>query len=156
MSEFISNVPELEAMLAEATIYAVDAAACVYRDGIKASISGPSPSSPGNPPGLRSGRLRDSISNDVEQVGWDALACVGMDMSVGGIGRTPPWLYGIYLENGASAGRPRAFKLPNGQWRMRKNPMLPRPFMKPAYYDQGHAQLALIKASEAFKQVLDK
>lgn len=88
---------------------ATDAAADTIVVGMKLALSGPSPSLPGNVPGMRSGRLKQAIS----AVAWrnnnhDSETLVGIDTSVNGVKKTPPWLYGIFLEYGTikMAARP--------------------------------------------------
>lgn len=89
---------------------AANAGADVVVVGMKLALGGPSPSSPGNVPGKRSGRLQQAIS----AVAWrnnngDAETLVGIDPNVNGVKKTPPWLYGIFLENGTRKMQPRPF-----------------------------------------------
>lgn len=148
-----SNLKSCIEKLRSASLRGTLAASIVYREAIKRSLGGTSPSAPGQPPGLRSGNLQSAVAILSGEYKDDSTVYIGLNGN-GGTGKTPPWLYGIYLEGGASAGRPRPFKLPNGQWRMRKNPMLPRPFMRPAAENSQIAAAAVQKFQEIAKQEL--
>lgn len=142
-----SNLKACVAMLRSAAAKGCDAAAATYSTAIKRSLGGSSPSSPGSPPGFRSGRLQSAIGIAAAVQVDDAKTMVGIQTGVGGVGKTSPHLYGLFLEMGAAAGRPRPFRLPNGQWRTRKYPMLPRPFMRPAA-ESSTIGAAAFKAAE--------
>lgn len=151
---YTSNTKNIISKLREASRRGILGAAGVYASAIRGSISGPSPSSPGSPPGMRSGRLRQSVAISSLTIAKDPEALVGLDTSVGGVGKTPPHLYGLFLEGGAAAGRRRPFRLPDGSWRIRKNPMAPRPFFKPMLSNSAVGQAATSKFESIVKEAI--
>lgn len=77
-------------------------AACRFLEGqIKQSISGPSPSAPGEPPGVVSGTLRRSITHEVERGPSGVVGRIGTNVE-----------YSIPLEFGTSRMSARPFMRP--------------------------------------------
>ena len=77
-------------------------AACRFLEGeIKKDISGPSPSAPGEPPGVVSGELRRSMTHEVEKTPQGVTGRVGTNKE-----------YAIPLEFGTSTMAARPFLRP--------------------------------------------
>jgi HK97 gp10 family phage protein len=72
-------------------------AAIFLESYIKKSF-GTSPSSPGEPPGVDTGRLRNSITHEIEEALWDIIGRVGTNVE-----------YGKWLELGTKDMSPRPY-----------------------------------------------
>ena len=72
-------------------------AAIFLESYIKKSF-GTSPSSPGEPPGVDTGRLRNSITHEIEESLWDIIGRVGTNVE-----------YGKWLELGTKDMSPRPY-----------------------------------------------
>jgi HK97 gp10 family phage protein len=72
-------------------------AAIFLESYIKKSF-GTSPSSPGEPPGVDTGRLRKSITHEIEEALWDIIGRVGTNVE-----------YGKWLELGTKDMSPRPY-----------------------------------------------
>ena len=76
--------------------------ACLFLEGqIKKDISGPSPSAPGEPPGVVSGTLRRSITYEIEKRQESVIGKVGSNEE-----------YALFLEVGTSKMAARPFLRP--------------------------------------------
>lgn len=89
--------PEFAAAVDRAAVSAVSAGAIVLQAQMKRTLSGSSPSSPGNPPGVDRGQLRQSIT--FAQEGKTARVGTGLK-------------YGRWLEYGFTATAQRVSRLP--------------------------------------------
>ncbi len=107
---------------------AVKEGAQIFEDAIKDALSGPSPSSPGSPPGMDTGNLKDSVhtvetSDDTD----NPIATVGTDCIYAHIheyGGTIRAINGPYLH----------FKTSDGKWvKISQVTMPPRPVWRPTY-----------------------
>jgi hypothetical protein len=108
-----SNLAASVTMLRRAATSAASAGADTFVVAMRLALSGPSPSRPGNVPGMRSGCLKRSITAvPFRQQPDDAEYIVQIDPTAAGPKKTPPWLYGIFLENGTSRMAPRPFFAP--------------------------------------------
>lgn len=94
--------------------------ACKFLESyIKHSISGPSPSAPGEPPGVKTGTLRRSIDWEIDE---------GRNELIGRIGTATE--YAIFLEFGTSRG------------------LVARPFLRPALA-KNKSKIAKILSSKS-------
>jgi len=76
--------------------------ACKFLDSyIKHSISGPSPSAPGEPPGAKTGTLRRSITWEIDKKGNELIGRIGTNL-----------IYSLPLEFGTSKMSARPFLRP--------------------------------------------
>lgn len=76
--------------------------ACLFLEKeIKESLSGPSPSAPGEPPGVITGELRRSITHEIEKKPTGVIGRVGSNKE-----------YAIHLELGTSKMAARPFLRP--------------------------------------------
>lgn len=105
-----SNLANCVAMMRNAATAATTEAADVFVVALRLGLGGPSPSSPGNMPGLRSGSLQRSIwAVPFRQSADESETLVSINPNAAGPGKTPPWLYGIFLEGGTVKMAPRPF-----------------------------------------------
>lgn len=133
-----SNFKKISLGMRKGSLAGIEAAAGSYRNAIRRSISGPPSTSNGNPPGIRSGRLREAISTKSVQYNTsEAAANIGIDTAVGGIGKTPPWLYGMFLEKGFMS---------------RGGKFIQRPFMGPMARNSAVGSNALEWFTSAFRK----
>lgn len=132
-----SNLNGCIALLRTAATAATAAAADTVKVRMQVGLSGPRRSAPGQMPGCDSGSLVRSITTvPFRQTPDDAEYLVAIDPNAAGPGKTPPWLYGIFLEGGTSR-------------------MAPRPFFGPIARSSSVHQAMMRSAATAAKKVLE-
>lgn len=126
--QYKSNRPAIDKAIQAGIKQGLDAAGVHLQREIRDSLNGQSPSSPGNPPGRRTGTLAKSIQVDRSgNRGARPVVRVGTNLE-----------YAPIHEFGGTITPKKAdalkFKLPDGSWRTAKRVIMPaRPFMRPTY-----------------------
>ncbi len=99
----MSDSDEIMQKIVSAFEHVIEEAAQEIAEELRENLSGPSPSKPGNPPGLDTGQLRESVVVTYAPATADAKVQVSVSTNTE---------YDNYLEKGTSKMAPRPFAGP--------------------------------------------